>query len=320
MKKKSFLYSIILASLLLTACSQPNEKKEDTSASTNGTEEVQKESKITYLDKEYSVNFPTKKIIAASLEPMEDAAALGVNPLGAVTVGGEIPSYIASSLGEDVANVGDKFGPNVELVTTLEPDVILGSTKFDDDVTTNLEKIAPTINVSHVADNWKENLELMGKLSGKEDNAKKLIEDYEKDLTETKEKHQSIEDLSIVILRVRGGELCMYGEDVYYNPMLYTDLGFKKPSEIDLVKGQETISVEQFSKIDPDIVFVQFAAEENSGHENFIDDLKTDPIWKSMTASKEDKVFFDIVEGGYQGGTYLSKKVMLDALNKNVLK
>jgi iron complex transport system substrate-binding protein len=208
----------------------------------------------------------------------------------------------------------------VELVTTLTPDVILGSTKFDDDVTKNLEKIAPTINVSHVSENWKDNLKLLGTLSGKEEEADKLISDYETSLKETKEAQPNIGDLKVVILRVRGGELCLYGENVYYNPMLYTDLGFKKPAEIDKVKGQETISVEQFSKINPDIVFVQFAKEENNGHENFIDNLKNDPIWQSMAAAKNDKVYYDIVDGGYQGGTYLSKKVMLDALNKDVLK
>ena len=320
MKKKTFLYSVILASLLLTACGQTKKEKAVTNESSTSIEATAKEDKITYLDEEYDVKYPTTKLITASLEPMEDAAALNIHPLGAVTVGGEIPSYIADSLGDDVKNVGDKFGPNVELVTSLQPDIILGSTKFDDDVTTNLEKIAPTINVSHVSDHWKENLELIGKLSGKEKEATALISEYETELTDTKEKFPNIADSSVVILRVRGGELCMYGENVYYNPMFYNDLGFKKPTEIDKVNGQETISIEQFTKINPDYVFVQFASEENSGHENFIDELKNDPIWKSMTATKEDRVFFDIVEGGYQGGTYLSKKVMLDALTDRVLK
>ncbi len=318
--KKTFLYSLVLASLLLTGCTSPKEKEVKSASSESSVEVVATEEKITYLDQEYAVKIPTTNIITASVETMEDAAALNIQPLGAVTVGGEIPSYIAPSLGKDVANVGDKFGPNVELVTTLTPDVILGSTKFDDDVTKNLEKIAPTINVSHVSENWKDNLKLLGTLSGKEEEADKLIADYETSLKETKEAQPNIGDLKVVILRVRGGELCLYGENVYYNPMLYTDLGFKKPAEIDKVKGQETISVEQFSKINPDIVFVQFAKEENNGHENFIDNLKNDPIWQSMTAAKNDKVYYDIVDGGYQGGTYLSKKVMLDALNKDVLK
>lgn len=322
MKKKSFLYSVVLTSLFLTACGNTNNTSSSDSSSTteSSTTEVAKKSSITYLDKEYEVNYPTKRIVTASLETMEDAAALKVHPLGAVTVGGAIPSYIVSDLGTDVQNVGDKFGPNVELVTTLQPEVILGSTKFDDDVTANLNKIAPTINVSHVSENWKENLQLLGALTGKEDKAEELIADYEKELAKTKENNDNLDDLSIVILRVRDGELCLYGENVYYNPMLYSDLGFKQPDEIAKVQGQETISVEQFAKINPDIVFVQFAAEENQGHENFIDDLQADPIWKSMTAAKEDKVFFDIVDGGYQGGTYLSKKVMLEALNKQVLK
>jgi iron complex transport system substrate-binding protein len=318
--KKTFLYSLVLASLLLTGCTSPKEKEVKSASSESSVEAVATEEKITYLDQEYAVKIPTTNIITASVETMEDAAALNIQPLGAVTVGGEIPSYIAPSLGKDVANVGDKFGPNVELVTTLTPDVILGSTKFDDDVTKNLEKIAPTINVSHVSENWKDNLKLLGTLSGKEEEADKLISDYETSLKETKEAQPNIGDLKVVILRVRGGELCLYGENVYYNPMLYTDLGFKKPAEIDIVKGQETISVEQFSKINPDIVFVQFAKEENNGHENFIDNLKNDPIWQSMAAAKNDKVYYDIVDGGYQGGTYLSKKVMLDALNKDVLK
>lgn len=318
--KKTFLYSLVLTSLLLTGCTSPKEKEVKSTSSESSVETVATEEKITYLDQEYAVRIPTTNIITASVETMEDAAALNIQPLGAVTVGGEIPSYIAPSLGKDVANVGDKFGPNVELVTTLTPDVILGSTKFDDDVTKNLEKIAPTINVSHVSENWKDNLKLLGTLSGKEEEADKLIADYETSLKETKEAQPNIGDLKVVILRVRGGELCLYGENVYYNPMLYTDLGFKKPAEIDKVKGQETISVEQFSKINPDIVFVQFAKEENNGHENFIDNLKNDPIWQSMAAAKNDKVYYDIVDGGYQGGTYLSKKVMLDALNKDVLK
>jgi iron complex transport system substrate-binding protein len=318
--KKTFLYSLVLASLLLTGCTSPKEKEVKSASSESSVEAVATEEKITYLDQEYAVKIPTTNIITASVETMEDAAALNIQPLGAVTVGGEIPSYIAPSLGKDVANVGDKFGPNVELVTTLTPDVILGSTKFDDDVTKNLEKIAPTINVSHVSENWKDNLKLLGTLSGKEEEADKLISDYETSLKETKEAQPNIGDLKVVILRVRGGELCLYGENVYYNPMLYTDLGFKKPAEIDKVKGQETISVEQFSKINPDIVFVQFAKEENNGHENFIDNLKNDPIWQSMAAAKNDKVYYDIVDGGYQGGAYLSKKVMLDALNKDVLK
>ncbi|MDR2278509.1 MAG: iron-siderophore ABC transporter substrate-binding protein [Vagococcus sp.] len=318
--KKTFLYSLVLASLLLTGCTSPKEKEVKSASSESSVEAVATEEKITYLDQGYAVKIPTTNIITASVETMEDAAALNIQPLGAVTVGGEIPSYIAPSLGKDVANVGDKFGPNVELVTTLTPDVILGSTKFDDDVTKNLEKIAPTINVSHVSENWKDNLKLLGTLSGKEKEADKLIANYETSLKETKEAQPNIGDLKVMILRVRGGELCLYGENVYYNPMLYTDLGFKKPAEIDKVKGQETISVEQFSKINPDIVFVQFAKEENNGHENFIDNLKNDPIWQSMAAAKNDKVYYDIVDGGYQGGTYLSKKVMLDALNKDVLK
>lgn len=321
MKKNVLLCGALVISLLLVGCESKKEGSATTNQSSNSdTSVAAKKQSITYLNKDYQVNIPTKKIVTASIEAMEDAAALGVKPLGAVTVGGEIPHYLSSALGSEIVNVGDKFGPNVEVMTSLQPDVILGSTKFDESVTKNLEKIAPTINVSHQSSTWKENLSLLGKLSGKEEKAQSLVSDYEKELMKTKKTHAAISDLSVVILRVRGGELCLYGSQVYYNPMLYDELGFKKPETIDKVKGQETISIEQFAKINPDIVFVQFAADENKGHESFIKELKANPIWKSMTATKKNKVYFDVVDGGYQGGTYLSKAKMLEQLNKKVLK
>ena len=322
MKKKVLISSLLLFGLTLTGCTSQVAKEETKETATSSVKEEKQEKKeqtISYLDKEYQVKFPTKNIVAASLEPMEDAVALGVKPTGAVSVGNDIPEYVASDLGKDVVNVGDKFSPNVELLTGLKPDVILGSSKFDDSVTANLEKIAPTINVSHLSGSWKDNLVLLGELSGKKEKADELIKEYEKDLEKLKENHKEISDQSIVILRVRDGELCMYGNQVYYNPMFYDEVGFKKPTEIDKVKGQETISVEQFSKINPDILLVQFAAGENKGHENFVDELKSNPVFKSMKAVKNDKVYFDIVDGGYQGGTYLSKKIMLEKLSGQIL-
>lgn len=320
MKKKIFVYGSLLASLALVGCENKKESGKESNQSTSSeASKVTKKQSITYLDKKYQVKYPTKNIVTASIESMEDAVALNVKPLGAVTVGGKMPKYLASNLGGKITNVGDKFGPNVEVMTSLQPDVILGSTKFDDSVTTNLEKIAPTVNVSHQSGTWKDNLKLVGKLSGKEDKAKELVSNYEKELVKTKKNHSDISDLSVAILRVRNGELCMYGSKVYYNPMFYDELGFKKPAEIDKANGQETISVEQFAKVNPDLVFVQFASDENKGHEHFVEDLKTNSIWKNMNASKKNRVYFNIVDGGYQGGTYLSKSIMLDKLNKKVL-
>ncbi|MTD41485.1 ABC transporter substrate-binding protein [Erwinia sp. CPCC 100877] len=319
MKKKIIWVSAIALSLVLVGCGKNTGTKTTEQSSTNASS-VAKEDTITYLGTDYTVKFPTSKIITASLESMEDAAALSVKPLGAITVAGEIPSYLKNQLGDKVVNVGDKFGPNVESVTALNPDVILGSTKFDDKVTSNLNKIAPTINVSHKSADWEDNLKLLGTLSGKSDKAAKLITEYQNNLKAFKADHSDVSDKKILLLRIREGELCIYGSDYYYNPMLYKDLGFAAPKEVGEVNGQTTISPEQLAKIDTDIILVQFMDSENEGFTSALDDLKKDAVWKSVPAVANNQVFYNIVDGGYQGGTYLSKEVMLQAMNDQVMK
>jgi iron complex transport system substrate-binding protein len=73
--KKTFLYSLVLASLLLTGCTSPKEKEVKSASSESSVEAVATEEKITYLDQEYAVKIPTTNIITASVETMEDAAA-----------------------------------------------------------------------------------------------------------------------------------------------------------------------------------------------------------------------------------------------------
>lgn len=91
---------------------------------------------------------------------MEDAVVLDVHPAGAISVGGKFPKIFAS-ITSDSESIGEKQQPNFEKILSLKPDVILGSSKFQQVVLNKLEKIAPTIPISHIATNWEANLELL---------------------------------------------------------------------------------------------------------------------------------------------------------------
>ena len=95
--------------------------------------------KITYLGKEYTVPAKVDKIATASLESMEDAAVLGIKPVGAITVGGKLPKYLEKDL-EGAKSVGEKMEPNFETLLQLKPDVITSSTKFQQKQLKNLRK------------------------------------------------------------------------------------------------------------------------------------------------------------------------------------
>lgn len=133
-----------------------------------------------------------------------------------------------------------KTEPNLEKILKLKPDVILGSTKFPPATIKKLDKVQTTIPVSHVSSDWESNLLLLGELTGKSEEAKSIISDYQKDLKQAKE---TLKDKSnnktAVILRIRQGDLYVYPEDVYFNSTLYGDLGFTTPSDIKKPKHKQ---------------------------------------------------------------------------------
>lgn len=311
MKKWLALLTLCIMMIITAACGATENKPASNTAKSKSAEST--ETKINYLDQTYKLKTPVKRIvIAGSLESMEDAKLLGIQPIGASTVGGTFPGLF-KDITTKTEGIGEKTEPNLEKILKLKPDVILGSTKFPPATIKKLDKVQTTIPVSHVSSDWESNLLLLGTLTGKSEEAKNIISDYQKDLKQAKE---TLKDKSnnktAVILRIRQGDLYVYPEDVYFNSTLYGDLGFTAPSDIKKAKAQAMISMERLGELNPDYIFVQFSKEENSSNPNALKDLEQNKIWTSLKAVKKGHVNENVVDPMLQGGTALSKTTFLD--------
>lgn len=315
MKKLWKVGFVAALALSLAACGED----ETANSKTKQADTEAKEKTVTYMDKEYKVPAdPT--IVAASLESMEDLALLDVKPAGALAVGGELPSYLAEDL-KGAELIGDKMQPNYETILGLDPDIILGTSKFQEDVKSQLEKIAPMMPISHVSTDWEANLTAVAELTGKEEEAEKILEEYKTDAAEVKKSvSESIKDKDVVIIRLRAGNLMIYGQDLYLNPVLYTDLGLEVPEEVAAAKAQEAISLEKLAEMNPDYIFLQFEESENADKPEALDELQKNAIWNGLNAVKADQVFINSVEPLAQGGTAWSKTQFLDAVQQNLTK
>lgn len=309
--------TLLLSTVLitsLTACTAKN------SSAQKEVEDKNTAFKINYLDKEYSFDKKVENVVLASLEGMEDAAALGIKADGVLEIAGEVPKYLEENF-KDVTLVGDKKAPNVEVILGLNPDVIIGSSKFGEETMAQLNKIAVTLPYSHISSNWKDNLLALGEITNKTDEAKKLISDYEEKASKAKDEISSkYKDKNILVIRVRGGLMYIYPADVYLNPVLYTDLGVKVPEVITQSKAQAEITIETLAEINPDAIFLQFEDSENLDAPQALNELLENPIFKNLEASKSSKVFVNTVEPLAQGGTGWSKVRFLDAVVDNLLK
>lgn len=283
-------------------------------------EAVATEQTITYLGKDYVVPAEIHNIVAASLESMEDSAILGVKPVGVLAIADAIPGYLSTELA-GASLVGDKFAPSNEAILQLDPDVILGSSKFGEDVAGALNKIQTMIPYSHISTNWKDNLLLLGQLSGKTSEAETIISDYEAKAASAKaEIGEKLKDQSILVIRIRQGSMCVYPAGVYLNPVIYEDLGATIPEVITATEAQAELSLEALADINPDYIFLQFETSENMENATALDELLQNPIFKSVKAAKNEHVFVNAVDPLAQGGTAWSKVRFLDGAIDNLLK
>lgn len=322
-------YKLLAASaltLMLAACGDDAETKSSSADSKTiqaEKEETATKQTITYLGKDYEVPGKITNIVAASLEAMEDSVALGIKPVGVISTNGtDIPSYLAKDL-TGATVVGSKKEPSAEAMLALNPDVILGTSKFDEAQMQKFNTVATSFPYSHFSTNWKENLTLLGQLANKEKEAAEAISNYERLLGEAKEKiaTSEIKNQDVLIIRVRGG-LAVYPETVYFNPSLYEELGLKVPASLAALeaKVETKITYETLAEWNPDVILLQFAEDENTENPELLDEILGNSIFKSTKAAKNDKVFVNIVDPLAQGGTAWSKINFLEAFNKKVLK
>ncbi|MEJ8545215.1 ABC transporter substrate-binding protein [Brevibacillus borstelensis] len=275
---------------------------------------------VHYLGKDYTVPAVADRIvITGSVESMEDALVLGVKPVGAMTTGGKFAPMFAE-ITEGAEGIGEKAQPNIEAILKLKPDVILASTKFPAETIEKLNKVATTIPVSHIATNWEANLTLLAELAGKQDKAKQVLQTYSEEVQALKEKIGPVfKDKKVLAIRVRAGSTFIYPETVFFNPSIYADLGAEAPAEVKQAKAQQLVSLEKLSEMNPNYLFVQFAESENKDTPRALDDLQTNPIWKSLNAVKNGNLYVNLVDPVAQGGTAYSKIAFLKAVKDSLI-
>lgn len=324
MKKKFLFISFIaLFMLILAACGEKKAVEEESSTDTPKEESTNENGTrtIEYLGESYEVPEKVERIVVTgAMEAMEDMVVLDVHPVGAIAIGGKFPELYAS-VTDKAESIGEKIKPNFEKILELNPDVILGSTKFPEEVQSKLEKIAPTILVSHISTNWESNLNLLAELTGKQADAEKILSTYKADIEAAKSTlTEKLQDQKIAAIRIRGGQAYVYPKEVFLNAVLYGELGLAVPNEVAKAKSQEAISVEQLADMNPDYLFVQFSTDENADAPNALEDFKKNPIIQNITAFKNDRVFVNVLDPLMEGGPAYSRIKFLEAIRQNLVK
>lgn len=290
------LLSVLLGTAVLAACGSENSSDEADTAKASGVSSTAFPRTLKTVMGDVKIPSQPKRVVVLDTGELDDVTLLGIDPVGAVaphfkTEGG-FPTYLKGEL-DGTADVGPLLEPNLEKIASLRPDLILSSKVRHEAVYDKLSAIAPTVFTETTGGVWKENLKVHAEALGLEKEAAAKLKEYEtqaKALGAAIKKKDGGTMPTASVVRFIAGPTRLYQSNSYSGVVL-NDIGFKRPkSQVsdDPEVTMKDVSPEEIDQADADLIFVTSADVEDKTQKK---QVTSNPVWKSLTAVKDGKVF-----------------------------
>jgi iron complex transport system substrate-binding protein len=246
------------------------------------------------------------RIVTLDSSPRDTLTALGITPAG-IADGTNDPEALA-----DVPRVGVIGEPNFEAIAALAPDLILTSEARTEGEYGKLAAIAPTVSNVMGGPLWKQDFALTVAALGAEREAADLVARYEKRAAEIAELATAAGDPQVSLVRLRSDDMRMYARSSFGGQVL-DDAGLRRPDAQNLDVNHQTISLENLTAIDADLVLV---ASDDAVSAERRSELRSSPMWTTLSASQRNQIHDIDAATWIAGGGYFAALHMLDDLER----
>ncbi|MEK5531685.1 ABC transporter substrate-binding protein [Viridibacillus sp. FSL R5-0468] len=275
----------VLMVLALSACSSTNNDKtvEDTTKSSD-VKKSKTTKTISTINGEIEIPTQPKRIVAE--EYLGSLIALDVIPVGAPEL--TLKNYYFKDKLKGVSDTGVYGKPSAENILAMNPDLIITGNNESYKI---LSKIAPTIVIPYGdLKNAHEELTYFGELLNKVDEAKVWLEKYDQQIADAKAKVDAAikEDSSFSIMEDAGKVTYVYGDNFGRGGQaVYQAFGRKPPKSI-----AEEIMKKQWAELSEEMI-PEYAGDYiiMTSNGRTVEDFKKDPIWGSLEAVKNDRLY-----------------------------
>lgn len=231
------------------------------------------------------------RVVILTNEGTEALLALGIKPVGAVKSWQGEPWYahIQDKM-QDVAVLGEETQPNLELIASLKPDLIIGNKIRQEKVYSQLSAIAPTVFSDELSGNWKTNFKLYAEAVNKTAEGEAIMADFDKRVEEAKAKLGDKTKTQVSLVRFLNGKVRLYMKDTFAG-VLFNQLGFARPAAQDKDEFMQVITKEQMTLADGDVLFYWVSDYEDKDAAAYKEEWVNDPLWKNLNVVKNNQVF-----------------------------
>ncbi|WP_099157227.1 iron-hydroxamate ABC transporter substrate-binding protein [Virgibacillus ndiopensis] len=280
---------LFVLALIVSACGNDDTKSDDTDKNTD----KETPSEVTLDSKMGEVTIPAnvERVIAPYHE--DALLALGVTPVAKWAIGTSVQDYLEPQL-EDVPKI--EWNLPLEKVLERTPELIILESNLDsyEGSIEDYQKIsdATYVMTEEVTNDWRKQVELFGKMLGKEDKAKEVLNNYDEKVANAKEKlNESIGNETVAAIWVAGNKFYLFEKNRHSAEVLYSELGINQPEFVkslgkaDLAQWN-ALSMEKLSELKADHIFL-LALEGEQG----IETLENSKVWQSIPAAQNDHVY-----------------------------
>jgi iron complex transport system substrate-binding protein len=266
---------------------------------------------------EASIQGTPQRVVVLTNEGTEALLALGVKPVGAVKSWTGDPWYdhIASDM-EGVTVVGEESQPNLEVIASLKPDLIIGNKLRQEKVYEQLKAIAPTVFSETLRGAWQDNFLLYAEALGKSAEGEKAIADYDARTADFKSKAGDKLNQKVSVVRFMEGKTRIYLEDTFTG-VAFSKLGITRPDNQKYTDTfVEEITKERLPEVDADMLFY-FTYETGNGKGTEMEEaMLKDPLWQSLSVVKNNKAIRVSDAIWNTAGGVIAANLMLDEIYK----
>ncbi|QDP41033.1 siderophore ABC transporter substrate-binding protein [Radiobacillus deserti] len=317
MKKIVTLIFLLLVSIFLAACGD-----DSSSSSDKNTAEASEDKAETITVKhelgETEVPVNPEKVVVFDYSTLDTLDALGVDITALPK--DNLPDFLSKFSADEYENAGTLFEPDFEKLSEIDPDLIIIAGRTSE-AYEDLQELAPTIMMSvdsaNFVESFSSNVELLGKIFGKEKEAEEQLTAIKEEISATKEKAEATGKNGLIILTNDGG-VSAYGPGSRFG-FLHDALGFAPADDtIEASTHGQNVSFEYIAETNPDFLFV---VDRNKvvGGEYSAEKTLDNELVNGTNAAKEEQIVYLNPDYWYlSGGGITSVSEMINEVSSAI--
>ncbi|WP_217559264.1 ABC transporter substrate-binding protein [Paenibacillus sp. GbtcB18] len=278
---------LLLMSLLVAACAKPNASQPPEEKSSGAPVRM-----IKHAMGDTPVTGTPQRVVVLTNQGTESLLELGIKPVAAVKswIGEPWFDHIKDKM-DGVKVIGDETQPNLELIASLKPDLILGTKVRHEKIYPQLSAIAPTVFTENLGDSMIENFELYAKALNREAEGKAALDSYNNAIEQTKAALGDKTNMRVSLARFQPGKVRVYYKNNFAG-VVFEQLGFARPEAQNKDKFTDDLTTEQMNVLDGDVFF--YFTSDRKGETDAsktADEWLNSPLGQNLNVVKKQRAF-----------------------------